>query len=221
MARELVFRVQGARVSVSDGALLQGSALSALNIISSIQLSDISANVHLCEHTKTLGACCCSEDVLCLQSQCDISSFTLGREHLRLVALDFTILENVALLIADGVLRVERVNRALGDKLSLSYIAVVVGCVTGRVLAFLVSLHGFGPWDIVDLVSLFGLSQLMPVLLGPGTVNVADVHLIPDKLRRGDGAGLDLGKVVGRREWVRTYSVCCELDTFRRCTLDV
>lgn len=103
VAGELILRVQGADVSVGDRALLERASLGALDIICSIKLADISADVHFSKHAETLSTGGRSQDVLRLESEGHVATLALRGQHLRLVALDFTIGEGVAVLVSYGI----------------------------------------------------------------------------------------------------------------------
>lgn len=196
MTGELVLRLKWAQVSVGGCSLLQRAALSSFNIASLISGANIFSDMHLCKDTKSLGPSCGSQDVLSLQSKADISSLTFGRKYLRLISLNVSNGHCHSFFVSDSVLRAQRVDMSLSHKVCLSYIAIVVCCKASRDLAFLMSRYCLGPWNIVNLVSLLGLSVLVPVYLGLGSLDVRDVHLIANEFGRCDGACFNLGKVI-------------------------
>ncbi len=69
--------------------------------------------------------------------------------------------------------------------------------------------------NVINLISFLRLGPIVPVFLGPGALNVRNVHLISHELRRSDGPNVHLRDGVGRVKGVRRKSVGCESDTLR------
>lgn len=177
--------------------------------------------MYLSKHSQTLGAGSGSKNVLSLESKIDLTLLALGGQDLRLVPLYLTNLDRLPVLVSYGVCGAQGVNVSLCHELCLCHIAVVVCGEPGRVLALLVSEHGLGPWNVIDLVGLLGLRLEVPVFLGVCPGDIRNVHLIADEFGRSDGSGLYLGQVVHWVQWVVPKTVGGELDTLRGAPLNV
>lgn len=158
MTRELVLRVKRTSVSVSGCPLLERATLSTLDITCLIHRADVLTNMNLSKDSQTLCACSRSKNVLRLESKVDLSLLALGRKDLRFVTLDLTNLNSLSIFISYGVSGAQRVNVSLCHELCLCHITVIVCGEASRVLALLVSEHSLGPWNIINLVGLLGLS---------------------------------------------------------------
>lgn len=196
MTRELVLRIKWTQVSIGSCSLFKRATLSTLDIACLINWSNISSDMDLSKDTQTLCASCCTHDVLSLKSKVHVTSFTLGRESLRLVSLNLSNLHSLPLFVSNGVCRAERVDMSLGHEISLSDIAIIISGEPCRVFALLMSWHSFCPWNIIYLIGFLSLSIVVPVFLGLCALNVRNVHLITNKLRRCDGTGLNLSEVI-------------------------
>lgn len=221
MTRELVLRVKRTSVSVSGCPLLERATLSTLDITCLIHRADVLTNMNLSKDSQTLCACSRSKNVLRLESKVDLSLLALGRKDLRFVTLDLTNLYSLSIFISYGVSGAQRVNVSLCHELCLGHITVIVCGEASRVLALLVSENSLGPWNIIDLVGLLGLSLEVPVFLGVSTSYIRNVHLIADELGWSDWSGFHLGQVIHRVQWVMAKTVSCELDTFGSAALNI
>lgn len=71
----------------------------------------------------------------------------------------------------------------------------------------------FRSFDVVDVHYVTGLVVNYFMLLRSGPINIIDIHLIPDKVRRSDGSLLDLLEIVSGVQGVSSDSLGRELDT--------
>ena len=221
MAWELVLRIKRTRVSLSSRPLLKRTTLSTLDIARLIHCADVLPDMNLSKDPETLGASSRSKNVFSLESKIDLALLALGGQDLRFVALDLTNLDSLPVLVSYGVCGAQGVNVSLCHELCLCHITVVVCGEPGGVLALLVSEHGLGPWNVIDLVGLLGLRLEVPVFLGVSPGDIRNVHLIADELGRCDGSGLYLGQLIHWVQRVVAKTVSCELDTLRGAALNI
>jgi hypothetical protein len=188
--------------------------LCAINIACLVDRANVFSYMNFSKDSESLCAGSSSQYILSLKSKIDFALLTLRWENLRFVAFDLTDLTSLTFLVSDSICGTQWVDMSLSHKVCLSHISVVVCGETSRVLAFLMSEDSLSPWNIIYLISFLGLSIVVPVFLGACTSDVSYVHLIANELRWGNGTGLNLWKVVGRRKWVVSQTVSRELDAF-------
>ena len=136
-------------------------------------------------------------------------------------AFNTTDIVALAVLVNDTVGGVERVRAALRFALNLRHVRVVVSCETAGVATRLVPGLGACSLDVVKLHDVASGAASHGISLGPGLVDIVDVHGVADVLGWRGLANLDLGQVVGGIQRIVTLSVRLELDDLGGGAADV
>jgi len=87
-------------------------------------------------------------------------------------------------MVPSFVSGVQRICNSCGNKVGFGNVVVVVHAVAPIYLTRLMPNAGFGALDIVDFHSLPCFVLDLLVLLWLHTINVINIHLVPDKSRR-------------------------------------
>lgn len=140
---------------------------------------------------------------------------------MRLVALNLPYLKWVALIIADSVSRVQGISNSLGMEVSSSYVRIVVGCVSGRVLPWRVPLAGLCPRNVIDLVCFLCFCLVVPVSFRLRSLNIVHRHLISNELGRSDRSHFNFRKVIGGIERVGADATCTKLHALRGSAVNI
>ena len=138
-----------------------------------------------------------------------------------MVALYLANFKGISILIAYGVGRVHRISNALCVEVSPCNVRIIVGSVSGAVLAGRVPWEGFGPWDIINLVRFLGLGLIVPVPLGLGPGNVAHIHLVPNELWWCDRPHLYLSERVCGVQGISRSPISSELHALGGSTFNI